>query len=132
MIPDTILIHYGEIALKGKNRNFFVEWLIQNIKSQIESFAPGSFEYVKKFSGSILIKPNKNGIKNIEKVKGALLHTFGITNFHFAVNVKQDIEALKKTCCELFNDENFETFCINTRRSNNNFHLNLAQINEKG
>ncbi|HPX94076.1 MAG TPA: tRNA uracil 4-sulfurtransferase ThiI [Candidatus Moranbacteria bacterium] len=131
MIPDTILIHYGEIALKGKNRNFFEERLIQNIKSQIESFAPGSFEYVKKFSGSILIKPNKNGIKNIEKVKGALLHTFGITNFHFAVNVKQDIEALKKTCWELFKDENFETFCINTRRSNKNFHLNSAQINEK-
>lgn len=125
---DHILIHYGEIALKGKNRNFFEAQLIQNIKSQLEAFAPGCFESVQKISGGILVKLNDGGIKNKEKVENALLHTFGIANFSFTASVGQNIEEIKSACWNLIKDADFETFRVTTQRSNKQFALSSMEI----
>jgi tRNA uracil 4-sulfurtransferase len=131
MQQDHVLIHYGEIALKGKNRAFFESRLIQNIKSQLAVFAPDSFESVASVFGGIIIKLNKNGVKNKAAVENALLHTFGITNFSFATRTKQDIKTLEKICWEIIEKEKFKTFCIRTQRSNKDFKLKSPEINEK-
>jgi thiamine biosynthesis protein ThiI len=160
MLQDHILIHYGEIALKGKNRNYFESRLVQNIKNQLEAFAPESFENacphtktqtiqarnkkiasqlhqndfgvgVKNIFGGIIIKLNKNGVKNKLKIEDALMHTFGIANFSFSVSVSQDIETLKKVCWDLVSGEKFKTFCIRTQRSNKQFEFTSQQINEE-
>ncbi|MDD5396968.1 MAG: tRNA 4-thiouridine(8) synthase ThiI, partial [Candidatus Moranbacteria bacterium] len=132
---NYVLCHYGEIALKGGNRNFFEAQLIANIKSQLEAFCPGAFEYVKKMSGGILVKLNKKGAENQALIKDALLHTFGIANFSFAVSVTQDIETLKETCWEMINEsadkKTFDTFRVTTQRSNKNFPLTSEEINRE-
>ena len=81
---DHILVHYGEIALKGKNRKYFESRLVQNIKSQLEAFAPGSFENASNIFGGILIKLNKKGLKN--KADG-----IGPKRIHFLGLETQDI-----------------------------------------
>lgn len=131
MTQDHILIHYGEIALKGGNRNFFEKQLIDNIKKQLDIFCPSSFEYVKKMSGGILVKLNENGLKNLDKIKDALMHTFGISNFSFTVSVPQDIETLKTFCAEMMSKQKFETFRVTTQRSNKHFPMNSEQINRE-
>ena len=131
MIQDHILVHYGEIALKGKNRSYFEGHLIKNIESQLEAFCPKSFEYVKKMSGGILIKLNDHGIKNSALIEDALQHTFGIVNFSFAASVEQDIEVLKTTCWELIQQEKFETFRVKTQRSNKLFPMTSEEINRE-
>ena len=131
MQQDHILVHYGEIALKGKNRNYFESRLVQNIKSQLEAFAPGSFDEINNIFGGILIKLNKNGVKNKLKIEDALMHTFGIANFSFTISVSQDIEMLKKVCWDLVSREKFKTFCIRTQRSNKQFEFTSQQINEE-
>ena len=154
MILNTILIHYGEIALKGKNRNYFESRLIQNIKNQLEIFAPGSFSNVYKISGGILVelnkKPARNAtparndvatsgehsvaggeIKNSDAIKDALLHTFGIANFLFAVKIKLDLETLKKSAFDFTKSKEFKTFCVRTQRSDKNYNLTSQQINEQ-
>ncbi|EKD58823.1 MAG: thiamine biosynthesis protein ThiI [uncultured bacterium] len=135
MLKDHILIHYGEITLKGKNRNYFEGHLIQNIKDQLNDFSPSSFEYVKKMSGGILVKLNEKGIGNAAIIEDALQHVFGIVNFSFATSVQQDIEILKSTCWELVNSsiggEIFETFRVRTQRSNKNFPMTSEEINKK-
>ena len=128
---DHILCHYGEIALKGKNRNYFEGHLIQNIKDQLETFSPGSFEYVKKMSGGILIKLNVNGIENCALVEDALQHTFGIVNFSFAASVEQDVKTMKIACWELISQEKFETFRVRTQRSNKLFPMTSEEINRE-
>ncbi len=35
---DCILIRYGELALKGKNQNLFIQQLIRNIRSKLKQF----------------------------------------------------------------------------------------------
>lgn len=131
MLQEYVLCHYGEIALKGGNRNFFEAQLIQNIQNQLNAFCEGSFEYVKRMSGGILIKLNEEGSSNEEKIKDALMHTFGIANFSFATSVPQDIETLKAFCWETMRKENFETFRVTTQRSNKNFPMTSEQINRE-
>jgi len=38
----AVLVHYGEIALKGKNRRFFEKALVDNIKISIGKNGKGS------------------------------------------------------------------------------------------
>lgn len=133
MNQNYILIHYGEIALKGGNRNFFEKQLIENIKSQLNNFCPGSFEFAKKSGGSLMIKLNDNGAKNHDKIKDALLHTPGIANFSFAASVQQDVETLKTFCWNIIENtkSDFKTFRVRAQRSNKNFPLTSEQLNRE-
>lgn len=128
---NHILIHYGEIALKGKNRNYFESVLIQNIKDQLNVFSPKSFEYVKKMSGGIMVKLNENGTKESAAIKDALMHTFGIVNFSFAVSISQDMEEIKNTCWEMISKEKFDSFRVRVQRSNKNFPATSEELNRE-
>ncbi|KKQ53171.1 MAG: putative tRNA sulfurtransferase [Parcubacteria group bacterium GW2011_GWD2_38_11] len=131
MLRDHILCHYGEIALKGGNRNFFERQLIENIKTQLEAFCPSSFEYIKKMSGGILIKLNEKGTGENKEIRDALMHTPGIANFSFATSVEQNIETLKTSCWDLIKNQEFKTFRVTTQRSNKNFPMTSEEINRE-
>ena len=128
---NYILIHYGEIALKGKNRNYFESRLVQNIKNQLEIFAPSSFDNVSKISSGILVELNKKGLKNQSIIKDALMHTFGIANFFFASQIKLGLETLKKAAFDFTKRKEFQTFCVCAQRSDKNYKLTSQQINER-
>ncbi len=104
---------------------------MQNIKNQLEVFAPGCFESVSRTSGGILVELNKKGLKSQSAIKDTLMHTFGIANFSFAVSVKQDIKTLQKVCWDLISQEKFKTFCVRTQRSNKQFKFTSQQVNEE-
>jgi thiamine biosynthesis protein ThiI len=127
---DHILIHYGEIALKGNNRNYFEAQLIQNIKDQLGANIPSCFEYVKKISGSILVKLNEKGSQNLDQIQDVLMHIFGIVNFSFAQSIEQDLEKLKLACWQQIKDQEFESFRVTTQRSNKNFPHTSEEINK--
>jgi len=55
---NYLICHYHEIALKGKNRKFFEEKLVENIR---RVFEPAHFEFVKRISGRIIVKLTKEG-----------------------------------------------------------------------
>lgn len=131
MQPEFILCHYNEIALKGNNRKFFEAKLVANLKIQLTSAAPGCFEYVKKISGSILIKLNQTGIANQAKISQALSCTFGLANFSFAFNASQDLDTLKQACWQMLQNKEFETFRITTQRSNKNYPLTSEELNRQ-
>jgi len=128
MLCDHILIHYGEISLKGKNRNYFEAQLIKNIKKQLDAFSPSSFEFVKKISGAILVKLNKNGLVDIKQVENAINHTFGIVNYAFAISIKQDLEEIKSFCWDLIKEKDFESFRVTCQRSNKEFPMTSAEL----
>lgn len=131
MIQDHILVHYNEIALKGGNRAFFEAKLIENIKLQLNSALPGCFEYVKKISGSILIKLNQTGLANQAEITQVLQKTFGIANFSFATSVSPQIKHLKEVCWELAQNRSFESFRVTTQRSNKQYPLTSEEVNRE-
>ena len=128
---NYIICHYGEIALKGKNRKFFEETLVKNIKLVLE---PAFFEFVKRISGRIIIKLTEKGIKNQKGIKQALSNIFGISYFAFAQSCKQEIQEIQKKAFEvltLYRTEGDKTFKIATQRSKKEFPLTSQKINEQ-
>lgn len=125
---NYIICHYNEIGLKGKNRKFFEEKLIENIKKVLPK---NSFLFVKRISGRIIIELSEFGQKQEEEIKKGLKNIFGLSHFSPAVLCEQNIETIKKKAFELLKDKKFKSFRITAQRSKKEFALTSGQINEK-
>lgn len=128
LILEWVVCHYGEIALKGKNRKFFEEKLIQNIKRQL---SPSDFDFVKRISGRIIIKLSTRGIARQKPIAGALKKVFGLVNFAFALNSEQGIEEIKAAALRMLENKKFKTFRISSQRADKSFPFTSQRINEE-
>jgi len=124
-----IVCHYHEIALKGKNRKFFEEKLIDNIKNL--ALKSGDFEFIKRISGRIIVKLTKEGIQGQKEISNNLKNIFGIAYFVFALDTEPKIKLIQEKALDLFKNKKFKTFRITTQRSEKDFPLTSQQINEK-
>ncbi|AIA29390.1 putative tRNA sulfurtransferase [Mycoplasmopsis californica] len=109
-----ILIRYGELTLKGKNRQNFIDVLARNI-TQIVGEKPQA-----KFDRMYLSYSEQNLSK--------LQFVFGISSYSPVVEVENDQQAIFETAATLLTD-NFKTFKIAARRSNKKFPLSSQEIN---
>jgi len=123
---ELIICHYSEIGLKGKNRRFFEERLIENIKKALPK---NSWQKVRRISGRILVELKKERDK--EKIKENLKNVFGLAFFSFGVNCEQNIEAIKEKAVEILKDKEFKTFKIETQRSKKDFPLTSQEISKQ-
>ena len=121
-----IICHYGEIALKGRNRKIFEEKLVENIKRAVN---PSFYKKVKRIEGRILVE-----LKDIYKekeIEESLKNVFGLTSFSFAFLTEQKIEALQEKVLEIIKEQKPKSFKIFAKRSKKDFILTSPQINEK-
>jgi len=125
---EYVICHYSEIGLKGKNRRFFEEKLIENIKRVLK---PAHFAFVKRISGRILVKLTKEGTKNEKEIMESLKNVFGIAYFAFADSAPQKINKIQEKALELLRGKKFKTFKISTQRSKKEFPLTSQKVNEK-
>jgi len=124
---DYIICHYGEIALKGKNRKFFEEKLSQNIK-----LALGPEFFVKRISGRVIIKLKNNlNFEQKQEIEKKLKNTFGLVSFSFAKLCRQNIKEIKEEVVKGLKDKDFTTFKIKAQRSEKRFPLTSQEINEQ-
>ena len=121
-----MLIHYGEIALKGGNRQFFENKLIQNIQKVLADFGQLKLRHIQ---GRIIVKVEDDW--DLDKVKEKLLKVFGIEYFALAWNSDLDIKKIGQDLLALLKKEKFKTFRITTRRANKAFSLTSQQISEQ-
>ena len=110
-----ILIRYGELTLKGKNRKEFERILFNNIQKQTK----GLVEKYKKDHNRIYLEildyNSEEIFKILKKIPG--IHSFGCAN-----QIKNDLDEIKKEALNIFNDE-LETFKVETKRINKNYPL---------
>jgi len=118
-----IIIHYGEIALKGGNRSFFENKLIANIKLALADLGE---IWLKQVSGRIIVRIEEK--YNLELVKAQLQKVFGIEYFAFAWNSTQDLKELEKDLLSLIKTKKFKTFRITSRRTNKEFPLDSQKL----
>lgn len=117
---NIIIIRYGEIALKGKNRIVFERKLIQNIKDCLKK---NDVEYDKviRERGRIYIQTNAKCEE--------LSHVFGITSYSYAIKDKYDEEIIKNNIKQLLNNKEFETFRVTTNRADKTISKNSTELN---
>jgi thiamine biosynthesis protein ThiI len=90
---NSIIIRYGEISLKGKNRRTFEERLRADIKNFLESHDIGYSKVILKM-GRIYIK-GIAALPPLEKI-------FGIYSYSPALEIEKDYDVLKKQVVDFF------------------------------
>lgn len=121
---DRILIRYGEISTKGRNRSKFVDKLKKSIKAALASYQRVVIEADR--DRMHLLLNGENGQEIIEILKSI----FGIQSFSPAVKVEKDIDKMKHSALELFLHHYVEgnTFKITGRRADKTFLLSTEEI----
>ena len=82
-----IVIHFGEIWLKGRNRNNFIRQLHENIELALEGEKYEKLDYMRDRFFLILEKDS-----DIESIKEKLSKVFGIARFSPVVLAKNDLD----------------------------------------
>lgn len=124
---ETILIRYGEIGLKGKNRSFFESALIRNIRNALSGT-----EGLKVFRehGRVYLQHQDSAPLVIEK----LARVFGIVSFSPVVTGKLDLESIREKALEeaiRAGCKDGTTFKIETRRANKRFPVTSPEVSKK-
>ena len=119
----SVVVHYQEIALKGRNRPWFIARLVRNIKTATSDL-------------NVTRVVTKMG--RIEIILGApdawaavaerLRHVFGIANFSRAALVPLDIEGIANAILEDLGDVRVSTFRVSAKRADKRFPLTSPQI----
>ncbi|WP_125766016.1 tRNA uracil 4-sulfurtransferase ThiI [Levilactobacillus mulengensis] len=122
---SEIMVRYGELSTKGKNKKDFIKQLGQNVRKALSTF--DSLEIRAQHDR---LHVTLNGADS-EAVMNRLKGVFGIENFSPSVKVDKDIEEIKATAVKMVK-EVFKpgmTFKINTRRQDKEFAYDTYQMN---
>ncbi len=120
---DTVLIRYGELTTKGKNRKQFTNRLLNNIKLACSSFS--KLEYRVTYDRLYI---QLNG-ENVEDVCAVLSKVFGISSFSITKKVESSLEAIVATSYQMSLEFPTGTFKMQARRSNKQFPSTSDDIN---
>ncbi len=119
---NSIVVHYGEIGLKGNNRSFFEKKLVENIRWNLKNI---NFISVKRIFGRIIIEIDES--TKINEIKDKLSNIFGIAHFSFAVRTGLTIEEIKQVSLKLISNKN--SFRVKTMRANKIFTYSSSEVN---
>ena len=120
---DHILIRYGELSLKGKNRNQFIKQLYDNVRKACTGFT--SLEFEKQHDRMMIFLHDEDE----NQVCDVVSKVFGISSLSLAVKVKPEMEEILKACLEIFPLQEEKTFKVAARRNDKTFPVVSDQIN---
>lgn len=120
---DHILIRYGELSLKGKNRNSFIKQLYENVRKALHNFT--TLEYEKQHDRMYIYLRDED----VDQVSDILSKVFGISSFSPAVKVESDIDTIIEAVYNSLDLSTKKTFKVAARRSDKMFPIISDQIN---
>lgn len=123
---SEIMIRYGELSTKGKNKMRFVNKLRNNIK-HVLSVYPEVTVYFDRDRGHVYL----NGA-DYQEVSASLKKIFGIQNFAPSYKIEKSVPALKEAVQDIMKNiyKDGMTFKIAARRSDHNFELDSRDLNQ--
>lgn len=120
---EHILIRFGELNTKGKNKIDFINCLFKNMKRVLKKFS--TLEYLKTHD-HIYITLNDEDCDEVIKV---LKEVSGIANFSLVKKCELDENIIKETCLEVIKNSNGQTFKVKCKRANKNFLIHSDDMN---
>lgn len=122
---NEILIRYGEISLKGRNRSQFIRKLKNNITSAMRELK--SIHIRAERDRMFLIAEESDDLK---KALERLPHVFGIQSFSPVAQCKADLETIKRKAVEVIGSGQTEgkTFKVEVKRQDKDFPMVTSEI----
>ncbi len=119
----SVIVHYQEIALKGRNRPWFVERLLGNIRAAMAGLDGVK---VRALMGRIELQHALDD--DWPQVRERLSHVPGIANFLQAVPAACDFEAISDTVLGELAGVEADSFRVTARRADKRFPRTSPQI----
>jgi thiamine biosynthesis protein ThiI len=111
-VTTGALIHYHEIALKGKNRGFFLRQLVANLQAASSGLGVGP---LRRAAGRLFMEMGPG--TSWEALRDRLSGVFGIANFAEAFRVAPDLESLTNAIQASIAGRSFASFRVAARRA---------------
>lgn len=119
---DRIMVRFGELSTKGKNKKDFIRQLGNNIKRALKSYK--ELEIDVRFDHIYVIL---NGLE-CEPILEILQDISGIHSLSLVHKCDKDIETIKKDALELMKLEKGNTFKVKCKRSDKTFPIHSEEI----
>ena len=123
-MEKVILIRFGEIFLKGKNRGFFEKALLNNIKKSLQSLDAD----VVKVPGRFMVQGYSENDEN--EIIERLQKVAGIFSFSPAIYFETSMENITTNAIDMMKDLS-GTFKVSSNRADKKFPLNSMEISRE-
>ena len=120
---NSIVVHYQELALKGKNRPWFLSRLVRNLRDAVSDLDVRS---VRALMGRIEVVLGPRASR--DEVGERIRRTFGIANFSYAGRTPLDLETVTNAILTDLGDRTCNSFRVSARRADKRFPMTSPQI----
>ncbi|MCA0684702.1 tRNA 4-thiouridine(8) synthase ThiI [Clostridioides difficile] len=125
MVYNILIVKYGEIGVKGKNRYIFENRLIRNIRNMLKPI--GRFNVYKEYGRIYVDSEDYDYEEVIEEVR----KVFGIVGVCPGVRAKKDYDTLKEIALKMLEEKieaGYKTFKVESRRGDKSFGLTSQEM----
>jgi thiamine biosynthesis protein ThiI len=119
----SAIVHYQEIALKGKNRPWFVAKLVHNIREAVSDLG---VRQVKALMGRIEVVLGP--ASDWPAVRDRLSRVFGAANFARAGRVRLDVDEIARQILSDLDPSDPPSFRVSVRRADKRFPMTSPQL----
>jgi tRNA uracil 4-sulfurtransferase len=119
----SVIVHYQEIALKGRNRPWFVARLVRNLRAAVSDL---DVRQVRALMGRIEVVLGPEAEWAV--VRDRLSRVFGVANFARAGRAPLDVDAMAAAILGDLDSSDPRSFRVSARRADKRFPLTSPQI----
>jgi thiamine biosynthesis protein ThiI len=119
----SIVVHYQEIALKGKNRPWFLARLVRNLRTAVSDL---DVRAVRGLMGRVEVELGPHA--SPEEVGDRIRRTFGIANFSYAGRTTLDFDTIAAAILADLGERTCGSFRVSVRRADKRFPLTSPQV----
>ncbi|MCD8028466.1 MAG: tRNA 4-thiouridine(8) synthase ThiI [Erysipelotrichaceae bacterium] len=123
MEGNHILVRFGELTTKGKNRKTFIHKLTSNTKEILHAF--NKLTYKETHDRLYIMLNGEDATLVCDKLRTV----FGIHSFSVCYKVESDLEKISEVALYLIEKNDGDTFKIDTKRVNKDYPLISHDIN---
>jgi len=120
---NSIVVHYQELALKGKNRPWFLGRLVRNLRRATSDL---DVQSVRALMGRIEVVLGPGASR--DDVGDRIRRVFGIANFSYARRTTLDLDVVAASILQDLGDRTCESFRVSARRADKRFPLTSPQV----
>jgi thiamine biosynthesis protein ThiI len=120
---NSIVVHYKELALKGRNRPWFVHTLVRNLRTALSGLPVAS---VRSVMGRIEVELAAGS--SWAAARERISRVFGIANFSYAGRAPHDFPSLAAAILRDLGRREAATFRVRARRADKSFPFTSPQI----
>lgn len=120
---SSVVVHYGELALKGRNRPWFLSVLTKSIRASLRGLA---ISRVRSMIGRIVITLEDD--KEWPEIRERLSRLPGIGNFALARHMPMDLDVITAAIVADLVDHDARSFRVRARRADKRFPIPTPDI----